>query len=189
VKQEMGGGIEMLEPLARFMSDIGKIMFEDDKLDFAFPNRAHSGFAHHWKWGMGVHIAGSFFSELLGIYKVVKTEQYKTSDTPQTFLKRVISIHKKTYDPHQEAQEERLRNLISYFNGLGANADKAKIEREFAQFMYRNIPKDVIYRGKLRLAGDRNMHRDGKRTKTGKSAKPPKLPPPARMNKIQLYKK
>lgn len=173
--------LSLLAPLARFVSDVGKILIKDDQLDLAFPTRAHSGFAHHWKWGFPLFILGNTGAGLLELLDIIQKTEYKTSDTPQSFLKRVIQIHQNSYNPAQEAEEERLNMLMEYFNNLKGVNSKERFEENYEQFMHRNIPKNVIYGGKINLSSQ-------KQKKSSKNLDPPRVYPPSASTDIRLYK-
>lgn len=175
--------LAMLGPLARFIADVGKILITDDKLDLAFPTRAHSGFSHHFKWGIFLNGAGTGLANLAELYGIIQREPYKKTDTPSTFLKRVIQIHQRTYNADQEAEETRLRLLLDYFNNITDVDSKEKFQRNYEAFMHRKIPQDVIYGGKIAFP-----KKSAPPARKKVNLDPPRVYPPNTGTNIKLYR-
>lgn len=167
-------------PCVRFMGDVALAMVKDDQRDLAFPTRPHKGMFHHFHWGLGLFSLASLATELIDVYEIIKKERYNRTDTPGTFLQRVIAIHDKTYvQPDNIESQDRVSLLQQYFDQLRQERGKRNIERKV---------ENAIYMGKIKT---KNQLNEELRKRRKKSMRPPRPPQPraASQGKIMLYRK
>lgn len=153
-------------------------MIRDDQKDLAFPTRHHRGMIHHYQVGLITFPFAELAMKLIDVYEIVKTEPFKKTDTPGTFLQRVVSIHNKTYVPPQP-DEDRISLLSQYFDQLRNEPTKPDIEHKIEK---------AIYMGKIKTKSqlDAELRR---RRQQKKSMHPPRMPPKASSGRIMLYRK
>ena len=165
------------------MGDMALAMVKDDQKDLAFPNRPHRGMFHHFHWGLGLFSLASLATELIDVYEIIKKEKYHRTDTPGTFLQRVIAIHDKTYvAPDNIESQDRAALLSQYFEQLKNERGKRKIERKV---------ENAIYMGTIKTKSQLNEELMMRRRK-GKPMRPPRINksrPRASQGKIMLFRK
>ena len=175
--------LRILFPVLQVVSDFSKAMIKDDQKDLAFPTRYHRGMIHHYQLGLITFPFAELAMKLIDVYEIVKTEPFKKSDTPGTFLQRVVSIHNKTYTPPEpDAELRRMSLLAEYFRQLRnepANRTKKDITKKI---------ESAIYMGKIKTKGQLDAELRRRKQQQKKSMRPPRMPPKATLGKIMLYK-
>jgi hypothetical protein len=169
-----------LKPLFQFISDFSKAMIKDDQTDLAFPNRYHKGRIHHFHYGIVFGIFADLATELLGVYEVIKEEQFRVDDTIGTFVNRCISIHKNTYKEEvNNNAPDRVAMLNDYFKQLRGINNKSDLENKI---------ENAIYMGRIKTVGQQRDEIVRVRKVKVKPRFPKPLPPPASSTKMRLYK-
>ncbi len=171
--------LRILFPVLQVVSDFSKAMIKDDQKDLAFPTRHHKGMIHHYQLGLITFPFAELAMKLIDVYEIVKTEPFKKTDTPGTFLQRVVSIHNKTYIPPQP-DEDRIALLSQYFDQL-----RNEPENRTKKDIQHKIEK-AIYMGKIKTKSQ--LDAELKRRRQNKPMHPPRMPPKASSGKIVLYK-
>jgi hypothetical protein len=166
--------LRILFPVLQVVSDFSKAMIKDDQKDLAFPTRYHKGMIHHYQVGLITFPFAELAMKLIDVYEIVKTEPFRKTDTPGTFLQRVVAIHKKTYVPPQE-DEDRVELLSQYFNQLRNEPTKKDIKHKIEK---------AIYMGKIKTKSQLEAE-----LRRRKSRHPPRMPPRPSQGKIMLFKK
>jgi len=171
--------LRMLIPVFKVMSDFSKVMVKDDQRDLAFPTRYHKGMFHHYHWGLLTFPFAEVAMHLIDVYEIIKREKYHRTDTPGTFLQRVVAIHNKTYVPPTDDpnSQDRVGLLTQYIDQLKGERNKKGIERKV---------ENAIYMGKIKTKSqlDEELMRRRK-----KSMRPPRINKNrATQGKIMLYK-
>lgn len=172
-------GSNSLKPLFRFISDVSRVMIKDDQMDLAFPTRYHKGRIHHFHYGIMFGTLADLATELIGVYEVIKREQFRVDDNIGTFVNRCIAIYKNEYQDEiiDNGAPDRVSMLNDYFKELRGMNDKSDLEKRI---------ENAIYMGKIKTVG---QQRDETRKKIRvKPMFPKPLPPPASSTKMRLYK-
>jgi len=141
-----------ITPLLQVTEDFMLTVFRDDQKDFAFPGRAHAGF-HHYHLPLLWIPLGRIAMELIDVYEIIKKEKFRHTDTPGIFLQRCIAIHRKTYVPPQDQQEDRVAMLHQYLDQLKGERNKQTIEKKI---------ENAIYMGTLKTKTQINAERKKK---------------------------
>ena len=172
--------LRMLIPVFKVWSDFSKVMIKDDQRDLAFPTRYHRGAFHHFHWGLLGFPFAEAAMHLIDVYEIIKREKYHRTDTPGTFLQRVVAIHNKTYVPPVDDpnSQDRVALLTQYIDQLRGEKSKKGIERKI---------EDAIYMGKIKTKSQLDEELIRRRKK--KSMRPPRINKNrATQGKIMLYR-
>lgn len=158
-----------LIPMFKVVSDLSKLMLKDDQKDLAFPTRYHRGMFHHYHWGLLTFPFAELAMQLIDIHEIIKREKYHKTDTPGTFLTRVVAIHNKTYVPSTENQENRVELITQYMDQLKGERNKKGIERKL---------HNAIYMGKIKTTSQIEEEKRLRIRKKSTHPKPPRINKP-----------